>query len=705
MDDGRAYGGDIIEMSLHPVTPTTAYVVAWWTGVFASPDAGDHWQLILAEEWPKWIAFDAQDPEVMYVGGESELQRTTDGGSTWESITPPWQGWEVWNWYHPAAHPSSPDVIYVGVAAWEGSDEDDGLYYSDDRGDNWVTMTVGLTDTQVTDIAFHPDDPDTMLAGTQSGNIFLSTDGGGTWTWTAHLDPHVERLYFNPFAANEAWVTMQGPGNSWQCGACLYKSVDSGLTAWTPITLPGSTGGGDLEVYALTFVSDTIWVSSGGGFTSTDGGASWSEVNPYLAEVMQIAIEPDDTQVVYMGSSRIGVHKSDDGGDTWREVNEGLAGVIPRELTVSPTDPDTVYASTWQRGILKSNNGGHSWSSLGVRQHGIPRGGMVLAVDPFTPTRVYLGGGCPDAPHPYPPCLRISKDAGTTWHEVTTTLPVTFTGWDSSVFAVAPHPTISGRVLAGATFDPPGFVDSLSYPRGGVYVSDDYGEHWAYMGPTQPISGVIAFAYDATDPNLVYAGTQGTGLWKSVDGGASWQSVSAFPGIPFISSVATHPDVPSTVYVLAESIAGSNLYVSEDAGQNWTHLTDECGVQVIAAPSQPMALYTSCGAFVKGVCRSADGGQSWAQVQGVPRPTSLAAGTDGERVVVYVGSPGGAVPVEGQSTGVFGLATEASGVIPGLGEVKPKGVYRWSVAGVYRWATRPLNQRVYLPLIFKGYAP
>jgi photosystem II stability/assembly factor-like uncharacterized protein len=668
-------------MSLHPVTPTTAYAVAWWVGVFASYDAGDHWQPILSEEWPRRLSFDAQDPDVMYVGGDDALYRTADGGSNWESIMPPPQGGDVWNRYYAATHPISAGVVYLGVCAPDGTDADNGLYQSDNRGDTWVTMTVGLTDTQVTGIAFHPDDPSKILAGTQSGNVFLSTDGSETWHWTAQLDPHVERLYFNPFADDEAWATVQGPGNPWQCDPCLYKSEDPALVAWTPITITDS--GSSYTAHSLAFISDTTWAAGGYGYTSTNGGANWSPtgwagVSPG-DEVSEFAIDPDNPNIVYAGHSRGGVFKSENGGATWRAAHEGLAGVIPQELAVSPIDPDTVYVSTGQRGLLRSDNGGHSWNALGVEQCGIPRGGRVLAVDPFLPARAYLGGDCPDAPHPAPPCLRISGDAGATWHEVTATLPVTFTDWHGSMFAVAPHPTIPGRILAGATFDPPDFDNSLSYPRGGVYVSDDYGEHWAYMGPTQPISGIIAFAYDAVDPNLVYAGTQGTGLWKSADGAASWQSVATFPGIPFISSVAAHPDAPSTIYVLAEDVAGSNLYVSEDAGDTWAHLTDECGVQVIAASSQPVALYTSCGAFTKGACRSTDGGQTWNQVPGVPRPTALATGNNGGRVAVYIGSPGGMVQV-------------------GLDDVL-RG------AGVYRWTSRlPTTAKVYLPLVLKGYA-
>jgi len=74
---------------------------------------------------------------------------------------------------------------------------------------------------------------------------------------------------------------------------------------------------------------------------------------------------------------------------------------------------------------------------------------------------------------------------------------------------VAPHPRLPGRVLMGATLYPPGFDWSTpSRSVGAIYLSDDAGEHFTYV-PTEPISGVVQFAYDAVDPDLVYAATEG----------------------------------------------------------------------------------------------------------------------------------------------------------------------------------------------------
>jgi hypothetical protein len=83
-----------------------------------------------------------------------------------------------------------------------------------------------------------------------------------------------------------------------------------------------------------------------------------------------------------------------------------------------------------------------------------------------------------------------------------------------------------------------------------------------------------------------------------------------------------------------------------------------------------------------------DGGYTWEQVEGAPTSNiySLAAGSDDERAVVYIGISGGVASSPSRA---------AADVISGQGEIMP--------GGVYRWGGRLLNQRVYLPLVLRGY--
>jgi len=675
---GGPYGGNVFGIEQKPGTPTTVYALASGVGLFVSKDAGAHWELSMVNN-PLDLAFDAQDGNVIYSGSDTWLYRTMDGGDTWEALPQIYPGQQV----YPAAHPSSAGVVYLGIGSCVGAPPllpgEGGVFCSDDYGMTWITKTTGMTDTDVWSLAIHPTDPDKMLAGTWEGNVYASLDGGESWSLSAPLTDPVRGVYFNPYQPLEAWAT--GGKDIGEPTTYLYTSTN--LTDWTEVIIkPGAVanlpGGWDLD-----FLTDTIWASGTGAYTSTDGGASWTEVTGLHRGANVVAVTPENPQEIYVGNY-LGVDKSEDGSQTWQQINEGLAGIVPQAIAVPRAEPDTVYVKTGQ-GIFRSFNGGHVWQDLEYGGGGHP-GCDYLAIDPYTPTRIYLGAvQCDDLF-----CIQISPDSGETWELITTTLPVTFTaGWkDSTVIAIAPHPQIPGRILAGNAVWHPDSNDNL----GMVFASDDYGQSWAYMGPSQPISSIVDIAYDAVDPDLVYMATDGSGQWKSTDGGANWQKVTAFPGVPYVTSLATHPHTSRTIYVLAEIVAGSNLYVSEDAGDTWTHLTGECGVQVIAAPTQPaMTLYTSCGASGGGTCRSTDGGQTWSQVQSVTWPTVLATATDGERVVVYVGSPGGLASQAGAQTTLASRAVVEQSTLLG--------------GGVYRLTTLLPTDWVYLPLVVRGYAP
>jgi photosystem II stability/assembly factor-like uncharacterized protein len=684
---GGPYGGEIIGLMLNPVTPTTVYALAHNAGVYASYDAAAHWQPILLDNTPNLLVFDAEDPDVMYLGSACCLLRTEDGGSTWESVSP--TGCD--GFFHPAAHPVSPGVIYVGSSShpFQQPAPVGGLFRSDDYGETWVTLTVGLTDTFVMDIAFHPENPNKMLVGTRDGNVFLSTDGGETWDWRAKVSSHIERLYFNPFGAHEAWATTGTPYGAYEPPHSLYKSEDPQLGTWTPVSVAG-----DNEVWSLTFISNTIWSAGSEGFTTTNGGVSWSPVSTaglqpgWRERTREFAIDQSTPDVIYAGDRGHGMFKSSDGGATWSKMNQGLAAVVPRALAVTPGDPDTIYAETYALGVLKSSNGGHSWRSLGIEVGGAPRQGL-LAVDPITPTRVYLGGGASGYMS-----IQVSEDAGDTWHEVTATLPVTWSGWKVDILEVAPHPNISGTILAGTRFLLSYALSDAGSERGAIYTSDDYGEHWEYVGPTQPISQVVEFAFDAVDPNLVYAATYGTGLWKSTDGGTSWGQVTSFPGVPWLWSVAAHPDIPNSVYIKCDRapIGDPTLFVSQDAGETWEALPpcDDCGHLLFVPPERgkpPYTLYAGPG-LPSGLYRSIDGGYTWEQVVGTPTTDiySLAAGSDDERVAIYVGISGGVVSSQSRVAAVSDITSGRGSLLAG---------------GVYRLTTILPTDFLYLPTIYK----
>jgi photosystem II stability/assembly factor-like uncharacterized protein len=683
---GGPYGGMVERLVLDPLTPTTLYAPIFQVGLLASYDGADHWEPILPGGYI-YPAVDTQNSDVIYAGGGGGLLRSLDGGMTWESITilDPSIGCFI---HRPVPHPTSEGVVYVATAASPPAPPipgEGGIYRSLDYGDHWLTMTTGLTDTHVVALAFDPQDPETMAAGTDAGNLFVSDNAGETWTWRARVGVHFERFYYNSFQDHEAWAI---PMPDWPSEPpYLYKSVDPDLRVWAPVTVTGETGFSGL-VFALAFVPDTVLAATSCGvYTSTDSGATWMQTVGLQGCAAELVIDPQHPDVMYAGSGP-GLFKTTDGGTSWNEANEGLAGVVPFALAVSPVDPDTVYAKTHELGLLKSYNGGRAWASNEVWTGGPPAPGL-LAVDPFTPTRLYLAGACAGAP-----CIRIGEDEDT-WHEHDVALPVSPGGWCGEGSAVDPHPTYRGRVLAGAELYLCEEPEDERSGQGQIYISHDFGEQWTPMASGQPISRVIEFAFDSGDPDLVYAATAGTGLWKSTDGGTSWESCP-FPGFQTIESVAVHPSISGLVYAVdTHLVERIGLYRSEDAGATWEEMPYvpelpgiNYGYRLLFVPSQPATLYTGCEGDISGLCRSADGGYTWEFLEGSPRVIVLAEGSDGERVVIYVGTGGGVVT---QQT----IAAAVPEVIPGRGSLIS--------AGVHRMAFRLPAYWLYLPLVARSY--
>ena len=700
------YGGRVLQVILNPDTPTTAYAVMRAVGVFASVDDGANWEPIMAARNPSRVAFDAQDSNVIYAGGsgvQGDSLRSMDGGLTWEVYFDEFYPQDGAYNSTPAPHPTSGGEIYLGTGS--ASSEmpvlpgEGGVYYSDDYGATWVTRTVGLTDTDIVDIAFHPDNPDTMAVATWSGNVFTSTDAGLTWNWAANVNRDLRRLYFDPEGDHAAWLvpyrfsTHEDPGE-------LLKSTDPSLRSWITVLVTSSIHATD-GIFSLTFDDGNIWAAGDMGYKSSDGGVTWSPVVDLpgyfmIPEVRSFAIAPDG-QTIFAAELNLSMYKSEDGGATWMESYQGLAGLSLRDVVVSLPAPDTVYALTFERGLLRSDRGGRAWRWMDKYRMGRTQG-TVLAADPFVEDRLYLGDRCDEGQTPLP-CMYISDDGGESWQEITLTLPYPGPSWEGETIAVAANPHVPGRVLAsGAFWEEQGDYDQRIEPCG-FYASDDYGLNWTFLGPTPPISEVVSFAFDTSDADLVYAGTTGQGLYRSNDGGASWQHLS-FPGIlppVHIESIATHPDTPDKVYVRLYTYADTpnpqpNLFVSANAGDTWQELADtdtwtggSGGVDLAFLPPDPgadaYAIYSGCEV---GLCRMWESDYVWEAVEDAPRPDVLVSATDGERIMLYLGTRGGLV----SDLGVAGTAGET---IPGWGSVMGGGVYRMTMLR--------LGYRVYLPLV------
>jgi photosystem II stability/assembly factor-like uncharacterized protein len=412
-----------------------------------------------------------------------------------------------------------------------------------------------------------------------------------------------------------AFLAMLGtqPGALW-----------AGINEWTSI---GPDGG---WIYALAIDPknpSTLYAESRGGgvFKSTNGGTSWVHLTPTPAPTnnnnLALVIDPQDTSTLYAGTFGAGVFKSTDGGASWSSVSSGLplncTFIGVKYLAIDPQNPSTLYVyerndcfpSTYP-GVYKSTDGGASWSA-GAVNFGMPtppNGAYVLvnalAIDPQNPSTLYAGTNIG---------VLKTTDGGTSWSAANFGLPNdTPNGfYGTSVNALAIDPQNTSTVYAAVNN-----MNGLS-PSDGLFKSTDGGASWNALKPG-PLCCVFALAIDPQSPSALYAVlgpdvSPGpfSRLFKSTDAGESW----ADTGLPRVLAVAIDPLDSGRLYAGTD---GGGVFRSGDGGTSWSAINSglrASGVyNLVTDPQNTSTLYATVSACCPpsaGLFKSTDGGTSW----------------------------------------------------------------------------------------------
>ncbi len=311
----------------------------------------------------------------------------------------------------------------------------------------------------------------------------------------------------------------------------------------------------------------------------------------------------------------------------WRNIGPFRGG---RSVATSGVkgDPLTYYMGITGGGLWKTNDAGQHWNNI---SDGYFKTGSVgaIAVSESNPNILYCGMG-EHAPRgvmtSYGDGVYKSLDAGKTWHH----MGLANTQHVSRI-VIHPHdPNIVYVAAQGALYD--------KTKDRGIYKSTDGGKTWSNKLFINELTGCAELSIDMNHPHIMYAamwhhqrlpwqvvsGGEGSGLYKSIDGGETWsQMKEGLPKEMGKMAIAVSRSNSDKVYALIESDSNKEqggLFVSDNAGKKWSRISDDHRliqrawyyIEVFVDPQNEESIYVlSASAY-----RSDDGGKTWTGVEG-----------------------------------------------------------------------------------------
>jgi Sortilin, neurotensin receptor 3,/BNR/Asp-box repeat len=349
--------------------------------------------------------------------------------------------------------------------------------------------------------------------------------------------------------------------------------------------------------------------------------------------------------VVLLLSAAFGLHaqaRAASGQEAAWTTN-GPAGGSVYCLVPDPSRPSTLYAGTVE-GVFKSDDGGASWRAASA---GMPSARVqTIAIDPSASSTLYAGTLTPNGVDSVG--IFKSTDGGVSWTAINEGLFDPLTGVSPlDIWSLAIDPKNSGTILAGSRFSE-------------IFKSVDGGVTWQYktFGGFQVALETSAFQFDPSSSSRILAATT-VGLLRSTDGGESWGGYGNVNDSFF--TLIADPTVSTTLY--AGNIAGTGVFKSTDSGAHWTTINKGLPSNQGATgalplvlgfavdPSRPTNLYA--GTYGNGLYRSTDGGLNWSPANGAMRTSYVAAIFIGQSSTLFAGTLGGGVYRSADNAGTW----------------------------------------------------
>ncbi len=453
-----------------------------------------------------------------------------------------------------------------------------GLFYSDDFGENWITVNSGNMNSTVRAMIKYNGN---LFAGLDLDGVFISKDNGEDWeqrnsglteTSVMSLAEVGGTIYagtrqgvFKFDQSTESWTSIGGPNNVsalLEHGSCLiagslgfvYNCTDG---SWTAI----NNAYNDNWVNCFAVSNERIYAGteSGGVIFSEDDGMTWNAMNEGLTDMNILSILTNGSEL-FTGTEYGGVFRFDNDQKEWKNFTSGASGV---SVIAFAADQRYLYAGSESNGIFKIENESLNWiqSNSGLTCMNV----RSLAVQ----NDVLYAGTSPDG-------LFMSNDNGEQWEPINTGLS------DESM--IINDLAVNGVNLFAAT-------------QNGVFMFIKSGKRWVET---------TAFLTSKTVSSLVVQGDKlfaGTadGIFVQNNSDKSWVKVSAG-----LNNITVRDMVVAGSNIVA--LTDDGLFLSGNNGNSWEHVTPGLDdVTLLASHGQ----YLFAATTHWGVYMSYDNGRNW----------------------------------------------------------------------------------------------
>jgi photosystem II stability/assembly factor-like uncharacterized protein len=308
------------------------------------------------------MAFDGQDPDVVYAGNDGGIFRSADAGASWQSLN---SGLAISEVEYLAQRPDEPLWILAGL-------QDNGTIRRE-RDGTWAQVALG----DGGDCGTNMDDPDVCFQSNFRMHTGRSDERGDRGSWvrvTPPDDAALRKLFYPPLEVNSDLVV--------KAGEVVYLSSNAG-TSWREVHLPQPPANQRPSVASALAIPapEEVLVGTirGEVFRIHRSDSSWSQpvalTQPREGWISDLVVDPNSPERYWVTFSSPGaVFRSEDAGASWDDVTANLPAIPVNAIINDPSDSDRVWVAC-DVGVFESNDAGGSWAVFGT---GLPN---ALAMD------------------------------------------------------------------------------------------------------------------------------------------------------------------------------------------------------------------------------------------------------------------------------------------------------------------------------------